>query len=68
MQESNDTPTPPKYNAPGGVTRAGSGGARGGGGGGGYYEQVRLSANQGKQVVLELELELELVVRREDFF
>lgn len=35
MQESNDTPTPPKYNAPGGASRGG------GGGGGGYYEQVR---------------------------
>ncbi|CAM9450108.1 unnamed protein product [Ectocarpus sp. 12 AP-2014] len=33
MQESNDTPTPPKYNAPGGASRGG------GGGGGGYYEQ-----------------------------
>lgn len=34
MQESNDTPTPPKYNAPGGAAKAG------GGASGGYYGQV----------------------------
>lgn len=34
MQETSDTPTPPKYNAPGGA-------ARGGGASSGYYEEVR---------------------------
>ena len=39
MQETAGTPTPPKYNAPGGGAPRGGGG--GGGGGGGYYDEVR---------------------------